>query len=114
MQRRRDPIVSVPADGFGGGPAVGCAFDNVLIYGTGGLAFGGVEGRIVAPVAPPNDKATRFGVAVGGEYAFTGRISTKDEYLSTDLETRDLRFGGLRTTRDGVGRHFRLGVNHRF
>jgi outer membrane immunogenic protein len=71
--------------------------DNLLIYGTGGLAFGNTQdnGNITRSDPNPNlsfgfpasTTATRTGWTVGGgaEYALTKRWSVKGEYLYYDL-----------------------------
>ncbi|BAT60475.1 hypothetical protein GJW-30_1_03018 [Variibacter gotjawalensis] len=76
---------------------VGYAFDNALVYGTGGYAWGRTELGAL--------KDTRSGYAVGGglEYAFAPNWSTKVEYLYVDLEGRAADFSVVR-----------LGVNYRF
>ncbi len=73
---------------------VGYAFDRVLIYGTGGFAYGGGSAASNAasyPYALPS--TTRTGYAAGGgfEYAFTEKLSAKIEALYVKLNKR----GGL-------------------
>ena len=67
---------------------VGYAFDRVLIYGTGGFAYGG-GGRSTHASAYPYTlpDSSRTGYAVGGglEYAFTDRWSAKVEALYVNL-----------------------------
>jgi outer membrane immunogenic protein len=73
---------------------------NFLIYGTGGLAYGGVNSSTginqVLPLAPGFDGSfpasgnfsqTRVGwtVGAGGEWMFTSNWSAKLEYLHYDL-----------------------------
>ncbi|MDP4025649.1 outer membrane beta-barrel protein [Methylobacterium sp. NEAU 140] len=67
---------------------VGYAFDRVLIYGTGGFAYGGGARSSYAAAYPytlPN--TTRTGYALGGgvEYAFTEKLSAKVEALYLKL-----------------------------
>lgn len=67
---------------------LGYAFDRVLIYGTGGFAYGGGTRSTVAgsyPYALPS--ADRTGYAAGGgiEYAFTEKLSVKVEALYLHL-----------------------------
>jgi outer membrane immunogenic protein len=67
---------------------LGYAFDRVLIYGTGGFAYGGGSRSSYAgsyPYALPG--AGRTGYAAGGgiEYAFTEKLSAKVEALYVHL-----------------------------
>jgi len=70
------------------------AFDRLLVYGTGGLAYGGVKtnGSVTGVQAPVlqwtgRDSDTKVGYVVGGglEYAFTNNLTLKGEYLYYDL-----------------------------
>jgi outer membrane immunogenic protein len=63
---------------------VGYAFNHVLPYFTGGLAFG--DERLTAPTGL-SESNTRVGATIGGglEYAFMGPWSAKIEYLYADL-----------------------------
>lgn len=72
-------------------PRIGYAFDNILIYATGGLAVGGVKytqnyvnGDFLAH---PRTSKTRVGFAVGGgaEYALNEHWTAKLEYQYIDL-----------------------------
>ncbi|WP_457108022.1 outer membrane protein [Methylobacterium sp. P5_C11] len=67
---------------------LGYAFDRVLVYGTGGFAYGGGARSTYAgsyPYAPPS--TDRIGYATGGgiEYAFTEKLSVKVEALYLHL-----------------------------
>lgn len=70
---------------------LGFAVDRLLVYGTGGFAFGevGYSGSITAPglLWSGSSSDTRVGYALGGglEYAFTNNITAKVEYLYYDL-----------------------------
>ena len=67
---------------------LGYAFNNVLVYGTGGLAYGGVNFRI------ENSRLTRLaaqhGWTAGGgvEYMFTPNWSGKIEYEHVTFDLR--------------------------
>jgi outer membrane immunogenic protein len=76
------------------------AAPNFLIYGTGGLAYGGVNsstginqafsvgpGELGSATASGNSSETRVGwtVGAGGEWMFTSNWSAKLEYLHYDL-----------------------------
>ncbi|MEA1831046.1 outer membrane beta-barrel protein [Methylobacterium durans] len=67
---------------------VGYAFDRVLIYGTGGFAYGGGSRSSHAGAYTGTlPDSSRIGYAVGGglEYAFTERWSAKIEALYVNL-----------------------------
>ncbi len=70
---------------------LGYAFDRLLIYGTGGLAFGDQKARTtisgLGSQWTGSKDDTRFGYAIGAgaEYAFTNNWSAKVEYLYYDL-----------------------------
>jgi outer membrane immunogenic protein len=68
--------------------------DRLLVYATGGLAYGQVKtsGSVVGVQAPAlawngTNSDTKFGYTVGGglEYAVTNNITIKGEYLYYDL-----------------------------
>jgi outer membrane immunogenic protein len=99
---------------------LGYAIDNVLLYGTGGLAFGGVHDKLIYPgtTVAADATATRTAFAAGGgvEYAFNPAWSAKVEYLYFDLGDVTLKSGnGLATA---VFEHeynaVRAGVNYHF
>ncbi len=109
---------------------LGFAIDRVLIYGTGGLAYGDTEASttIATPAAlwVGNKSSTRFGYAVGAglEYAFTNNLSAKVEYLYYDLGKTNYTSpqvagavvpGVFGTTRaENRGQLVRAGINYRF
>jgi outer membrane immunogenic protein len=66
---------------------IGYAWDRVLIYGTGGVAFGGVNGSISTPFGFDSTSTTRVGWTVGGglEYAVTNNWSVRAEYRYTQF-----------------------------
>ncbi|CAM5774346.1 porin [Labrys miyagiensis] len=72
-------------------PRVGYAFDNILVYATGGLAFGGVklsQNYNDDPYfATIRDDKTKAGYALGAgvEYAFSEHWTAKLEYQYIDL-----------------------------
>lgn len=82
---------------------VGYALDRLLIFATGGLAYGG------GGCGPFDDcDGLRFGYAAGGgiEYAFTDNLSVKLEGLYVNLDNGDnRRFGGgaIPYARDAAG-----------
>ncbi|MBV8849056.1 MAG: porin family protein [Methylobacteriaceae bacterium] len=111
----------------------GLAFDRVLVYGTGGVAFGGGNNNwpntIIGNIggAPTfftanNGNNTRVGYAVGAgaEYAFTPNWSVKVEYLFADLGRNNRTYlapGGLAgfSVNNREQEHIvRAGLNYRF
>jgi outer membrane immunogenic protein len=88
----------------------GLALNNVLIYGTGGFAYGG--GR--AHVAGASDTRTHLGwtAGLGIEVGLTPGWSAKAEYLYVDLGDRGYAVTG---TQNAIESNLlRLGVNYRF
>ena len=71
------------------------ATPNILLYGTGGLAYGQVRSSTIAVFPPPNASDTYPGSAsttrvgwtagAGGEWLVAGNWSIKAEYLYVDL-----------------------------
>ena len=61
---------------------VGYAWDRVLLYATGGVAFAGINGSISTPFGYDSASTTRVGWTVGGglEYAITNNWSVRAEY----------------------------------
>ncbi|VTZ21459.1 Porin [Methylocella tundrae] len=66
---------------------VGYAWDRVLLYATGGVAFAGVNGSISTPFGYDSASSTRVGWTVGGglEYAVTNNWSIRAEYRYSDF-----------------------------
>ncbi|MPZ58226.1 MAG: outer membrane beta-barrel protein [Rhizobiales bacterium] len=88
----------------------GVALNNILLYGTGGMAYGG--GR--AHVAGISESRTQLGWAagLGVEVGFTPNWSAKAEYLYVDLSERGYTVVG---TQNGFESNLlRFGVNYRF
>lgn len=76
------------------------AMNNLLFYGTGGLAYGGVDSSASLVLTPATDgnyagstSETNIGwtVGVGGEYMFANNWSVQLEYLYLDLGSTDVR-----------------------
>ncbi|MDH6231061.1 outer membrane immunogenic protein [Mesorhizobium soli] len=63
------------------------ANDRLLVYATGGLAYGRTKTHMEAPDAGVSDSKTKAGWTVGAgvEYAVTDHVSLKTEYAYTDL-----------------------------
>jgi outer membrane immunogenic protein len=89
---------------------VGYAFNNFLIYGTLGLAYGDLKGEF-GGAAETHIMAGWTG-GVGAEYGFTPNWSAKVEYLYIDLADRGFSITGM----DNGYRSnmLRLGVNYHF
>ena len=88
----------------------GVAFNNILLYGTLGLAYGELKGTFLAL----DETRTEVGWAggVGAEYGFTPNWSAKVEYLYMDLASRSFSITG---TDNGLHANLlRLGVNYHF
>jgi outer membrane immunogenic protein len=110
----------------------GIAFDRFLVYGTGGVAFGGNNDRAntflgtvggVPTIFTANTTAgTRVGYAVGAgvEYAFFNNWSIKVEYLFVDLGRNNRTFfdpvtgAGFFINHREQDHVVRAGLNYRF
>ena len=110
----------------------GIATNNLLFYGTAGVAFGQTKGDLVVTALPAfvtaGGSATEnhIGWAAGGgvEWQYTRALSVKFEYLFVDLGSADYRFVGTtfvgtpHTTdsfpADLAFHTVRVGVNYRF
>jgi len=112
--------------------------ENLLIYGTGGVAYGGVQTTTTATNLPGfgctgpfgliycgtgSTSGTSVGWTVGGglEYAFARQWTVKAEYLYLDLGSRSVTFsdldmpGGTLTANTGFRAQIvRGGLNYRF
>jgi outer membrane immunogenic protein len=66
---------------------LGYAWDRLLVYGTGGAAFGGFNTSISTPFGFDSFSTTRVGWTAGGglEYAITNNWSIRGEYRYTDF-----------------------------
>jgi len=99
---------SVPIEGSIRGK-LGVAWDRVLLYATGGVAFAGVDATYTTPFGSSTQSTTRVGWTVGGglEYAVTNNWSLFAEYRYTDFGSYSnnptLAFGNIPVT---VNRHF--------
>ena len=103
----------------------GYGFGRVLVYATGGFAYGGGSITSFASGYPaPLPATTRTGYAVGGgvEYAFTSRLSAKLEGLYVGLNRQDVpsfyepatdTYYGTSRSGGGFGL-VRAGLNYRF
>lgn len=90
---------------------VGYAFNNILLYGTGGLAFGALKAQLPGGLSETNTSAG-WTVGVGAEVALNQNWSAKVEYLYVDLSEKNFLMTGMSN-----GYQFntlRVGVNYRF
>ena len=89
---------------------VGYAFNNVLLYGTGGLAFGSIKAETFG--LSESHTSAGWTAGVGAEIALTRNWSAKVEYLYVDLSDKTFTLTGAPN-----GYEFstvRVGVNYRF
>jgi outer membrane immunogenic protein len=89
---------------------VGVAMNNVLFYGTGGLAYGG--GRVEAFGLTESHAHFGWTLGVGAEVGLTPNWSAKVEYLFIDL--RDERYVLTGLDHDFESSLLRFGFNYRF
>jgi outer membrane immunogenic protein len=97
---------------------IGYAFDRLLPYVTGGAAFGNIDARSTNPAAP-GDNTIEIGWTIGAgfEYAFSGNLSAKIEYLYVDFGSFNCgaACSGLGTSNVSMSANiFRVGLNYRF
>jgi outer membrane immunogenic protein len=88
----------------------GYALNNILFYGTGGLAYGGLEGEIFGLT----ESHTLIGWTAGAgmEVGFTPNWSAKIEYLYMALGEKTYNITGVD---NGIDSNLlRFGVNYRF
>jgi outer membrane immunogenic protein len=111
---------------------LGYAIDRMMIYGTGGFAYGGADNNRFTDGFDGwrnHNDSTRTGYAIGGgiEYAFTPNLTGKIEGLYVNLErNRDNGFIGVvgatpvyttaigRTNNDSEFGVVRAGLNYKF
>lgn len=91
---------------------IGYAFNSTLLYGTAGVAVGGVE----ATEGGVSDDKTLVGVAAGAgvEQALTESLSLKGEYMYVDLGDKTFQTGGTGTQAEWDGHVMRFGANLKF
>ena len=101
----------------------GYAFDRILVYGTGGAAFGNVQ---ASSGNQPFSSSTQTGWTAGGgvEFAFTPNLTGKIEYLYVDLGNQScasancgafiVGTGGVPTNVSLTENIVRAGINYKF
>lgn len=88
----------------------GLAFGNVLLFGTVGVAYGGLD----AQTTGPSENKTTLGLVAGAgvEVGFAPHWSAKAEWLYLDLSDRSFSVTG---TDNGLQANLlRMGVNYHF
>jgi outer membrane immunogenic protein len=88
----------------------GYALNNILFYGTGGLAYGGLTGQING--LDENKTLVGWTAGVGMEVGFNQKWSAKAEYLYMDLGDRLYTVTGAN---NGLTNNLlRFGINYHF
>lgn len=90
----------------------GVALNNVLLYGTIGLAYGGLKAQSTLTGVDQSKVHGGWTVGAGMEVALTGNWTARAEYLYVDLGNRVYSLTG---TSNGLESSvLRFGVNYRF
>lgn len=96
----------------------GYAFGSTLVYGSGGLAIGGVENRYLdGPADSYSEKNTKIGWTIGAglEQAITDHWSANAEYRYVDLRDQTINYApNSSTTFDNTFSTVRIGMNYKF
>jgi outer membrane immunogenic protein len=88
----------------------GYALNNILFYGTGGLAYGGLTGQLNG--LEENKTLVGWTAGLGMEVGFNQKWSAKAEYLYMDLGDRLYTVTG---TNNGLTNNLlRFGINYHF
>lgn len=95
---------------------------NVLAYGTGGLAYGGISNRATTDMVNLSNDTVRLGWTAGAglEWKVDGHWSLKGEYLYVDLMSNSLSGSNATAAASSAGASnnafnlVRVGVNYRF
>jgi outer membrane immunogenic protein len=98
---------------------IGYAFDRVLVYGTGGVAFGGIDATATNGAIVSSDDNSHIGWTVGAgvEVAVTNNVTARVEYRYTDLGDKDYSFAapvGNVNLDAGEIHAVRVGVSYKF
>jgi outer membrane immunogenic protein len=89
----------------------GYAINNVLIYGTAGFAFGGLQAQTFGLLSESHTNVG-WSAGAGVEAGFAANWSAKVEYLFVDLASNTYALTG---TSNGLSASlFRMGVNYHF
>jgi outer membrane immunogenic protein len=98
---------------------VGYAFDRILLYGTGGAAFGNIQTGLNPPSTFDSSVEAGWTVGAGLEFAFAQNWTAKVEYLFVDLPNASCTTvgncggaaGSIVSFNENI---FRAGVNFKF
>lgn len=92
----------------------GYAFDNILIYGTGGLAWAKTDNQYFLSILTSDRPFLGWTAGVGVEYALSAMWSVKAEYLRIKFDPTRTEYVGLATF-DETGKYdvYRVGLNYR-
>jgi outer membrane immunogenic protein len=100
---------------------LGWAFDRVLVYGTGGVAFANLSNQYTSLggilfTATPESSRTGWTAGGGIEYAWTDHWTVKAEYLHVDLSSKNAlstagSYAFVFKDRLDIGR---VGINYKF
>ncbi|MBZ9693670.1 outer membrane protein [Mesorhizobium sp. CO1-1-9] len=112
-------VYDTKVDWFGSMRArAGYAFGSTLVYGTGGLAIGGVENQYLdGPADSYSEKNTKIGWTIGAglEQAITDHWSANAEYRYVDLRDQTINYApNSNTTFDNTFSTVRIGMNYKF
>ena len=89
---------------------VGVAFDRFLAYGTGGIAFTGLE--VVAPAVTTSETRAGWTLGAGLEYAFTDNVTFRGEYRYSDFGSDN--YAGVAAPIGVTNHALRFGLNYKF
>lgn len=92
---------------------IGYAFDRVLVYAAGGVAYADRELKISGV---DKDSKTSLGYTVGGgvEYAATDNLIVRGEYRYTDLGSDTFKIAGVRVKGDYTEHRVMGGIAYKF
>ena len=90
----------------------GYAMNNILLYGTVGLAYGTLRAQNLATGIEESRTSIGWAAGAGLEVALMGNWSAKAEYLYVDLNDRSFNLTGANHGIDSSV--LRFGVNYRF
>jgi outer membrane immunogenic protein len=95
---------------------VGYAFDNFLVYATGGAAWLNFKASLSALGLTVSSETTKMGWTAGGgiEWMFLPRWSVKAEYLYMDAGTATLTIAGVDASGKLKDQVARVGINYHF
>ena len=88
---------------------IGYAMNNILVYGTGGLAYGGL--KLEHKALTQSESALGWALGVGMEVGLTPNWTARVEYLYLDLNDKTFFTGTSHGLESNV---LRAGANYRF